>query len=70
MNAFFNMVQNMVMKFHNFDIFYKFCYIFDLSSALASRFESIKKTLIISASYFQMITGLMHFPSENGGILK
>ena len=29
------MVTNMVMKFHNFDIFYKMCYIFDLSSALA-----------------------------------
>ena len=30
------------MKFHNFDIFYNFCYIFDLSSALACRVESIK----------------------------
>ena len=31
----------MVMKFHNFDIFYKFYYIFVLSSALACRAESI-----------------------------
>ena len=31
------------MKFHNFDILYKCCYIFDdLSSALACRVESIK----------------------------
>ena len=27
----------MVMKFHNFDIFYQICYIIDLSSALACR---------------------------------
>ena len=33
----------MVMKFYNFDIFYQICYIFDLSSALACRVESIKK---------------------------
>ena len=32
----------MVMKFHNFDIFYKFCSIFDLSSALSCRIESNK----------------------------
>ena len=32
---------NMVMKFHNFDIFYHVCYIFDMSSALAYRVESI-----------------------------
>ena len=36
----------MVMKFHNFDIFYKCCYIFDLSSALACRVESIKHALL------------------------
>ena len=35
-------IPNMVMKFHNFDIFYQICYIFDLSSALACRVESIK----------------------------
>ena len=29
------------MKFHNVDIFYKFGYIFDLSSELACRVESI-----------------------------
>ena len=32
----------MVIKFHNFNIYYKFCYIFDMSSALACRMESIK----------------------------
>ena len=30
----------MVMKFHKFDIFYKICYIFDPSSALACRVKS------------------------------
>ena len=33
--------NNTVMKFHNFDIFYKVGYIFDLSSALACRMESL-----------------------------
>ena len=32
----------MVMNFNNFNIIYKFCYIFDLSSALACRVESIQ----------------------------
>ena len=30
-------IPNVVMKFGNFDIFYKIYYIFDLSSALACR---------------------------------
>ena len=34
-------IPNMVMKFHNFDIFYNICWFFDLSSALACRVESI-----------------------------
>ena len=34
-------ISNMVMKFHNFDIFYKICQFFDLLSALACRVESI-----------------------------
>ena len=34
-NAFLMVIQNMVMKFNNFDIFYKIWYIFDLLSALA-----------------------------------
>ena len=34
-------IPNMVMKFHDFDIFYNICQFFDLSSALASRMESI-----------------------------
>ena len=37
-------IPNIVMKFHNFDFFYKICYILDLSSALACRVESIKLT--------------------------
>ena len=36
-------IQNMVMKFHNVDIFYNIFYIFDLSSALACCMESIKE---------------------------
>ena len=36
------MIPNMVMKFHNVEIFYQICFIFDLSSALACRAESIK----------------------------
>ena len=35
-------VSNKVMKFHNFDIFYQICAIFDMSSALACGVESIK----------------------------
>ena len=34
-------IPNIVMKFHNVDISYKIGYIFDLSSALACRVESI-----------------------------
>ena len=34
-------IPNMVMKLKNVDICYKLCYIFDLSSALACRVESI-----------------------------
>ena len=34
-------IPNMVMKFHDFDIFYKICYNLDLSSALACRMEII-----------------------------
>ena len=41
LNPFFIVVTNMVMKFQNVDIFNKFCSIFDLSSALACRVESI-----------------------------
>ena len=41
LDAFFIVVSNIVMKFHNFDIFHKFDYIFDMSSALACRMESI-----------------------------
>ena len=41
LNAFLTEIPNMGMKFHNFDIFYKICYIFDQSSALACRVESI-----------------------------
>ena len=33
----------MIMTFHNVNIFYKVCIIFDLSSALACRVESIKQ---------------------------
>ena len=36
------MVPNMVMKFHNVDIFYKMYYIFDLLSALACHVVSVK----------------------------
>ena len=39
-------IPNMVMKLNSFDIFYKICYIFDLSSALACRVESIKTSKI------------------------
>ena len=38
----FHCGSNLVMKFHNFNIFYKMCYILYLSSALACRVESIK----------------------------
>ena len=40
MNEFLVVVQNMVMVFHNFDIFFQLLLIFDLSSALAYRVES------------------------------
>ena len=40
-NAFHMVIPNRVMKFHNFDIFYTICYIFDMSSALACRVVSI-----------------------------
>ena len=39
-------VPIMVMTFHNFDIFYQICYIFDLSSALACRVENIKNKVL------------------------
>ena len=39
---------NVVMKFHNFDVFYQICYIFDLSSALACCVESINIIIIIN----------------------
>ena len=42
-------ISNMVMKFHNFDIFGKICSIFDMSSALAYRLESIK---LITITWF------------------
>ena len=35
------------MTFHNFDIFYKFRYIFNLSSALACRVESNKRSVLL-----------------------
>ena len=41
LNEFFIVVPNMVMKFHNFDIFYKLCLLFDLSSAHARRIVSV-----------------------------
>ena len=40
-------IQNMVMKFSNFDISYHFCLIFDLSSTLVCRVESIHPVGII-----------------------
>ena len=40
----------MDMKFHNFDIFYKLCYIFDRSSALACRMESINNPPFFTAA--------------------
>ena len=46
-------IPNMVMKFHNFDIFYQICYIFDLSSALTCRVESIKSPRIHQESHVQ-----------------
>ena len=42
MNTFLTVIPDMVMKFHKFDIFDKQNSIFDLSSALACRVESIK----------------------------
>ena len=42
LNVFLTVIPNMGMKFHNFEIVYQICYIFDLSSALACRMESIK----------------------------
>ena len=47
LNAFLMVIPNMVMKFHNFDIFYKICYIFDLPSALACHVESIQVENIV-----------------------
>ena len=45
-------IPNMVMKFHNFEIFYKIRYIFDLSSALACRTESINHVVVLYFSLF------------------
>ena len=42
LNVFLMVIPNMVMKFHNFEIFYQFFYIFALSSALTCHVESIK----------------------------
>ena len=50
------------MKIHNFDIFYKMCYIYYLSSALACRVESINTvedqtrvgTLIMFRYYYHL----------------
>ena len=41
-------VPNIVMKFHNFDIFYKIGLIFDLSSALACRVGIISKKVFFN----------------------
>ena len=41
-NAFFMVIPNMVMKFHNFEFCNKIGYVFDLSSALACHAESVK----------------------------
>ena len=49
LNAFSVLIPNMIMKFHNVDIFCQICYIFDLSSALAYCMESIK--FIAAASF-------------------
>ena len=46
----------MVMKFHNFDIFYKFCYIFVLSSALACRAESIDSEPAASNRLYELVS--------------
>ena len=49
-------IPNMVMKFNKFDIFYKCCHIFDLSSALACRMESIKLYVVCEPVF----TPLLH----------
>ena len=38
-------IQNIVLKFNNVDVFYTICYIFDLSSALAWHVVSVKAEL-------------------------
>ena len=50
-------VPNMVMKFQNVNIFYKMCFIFDLSSAHACRVESIKTQFSKCALFELHISG-------------
>ena len=45
-------IPNMVLKFNNFAIFYKICYIFDMSSALACLMESIKVPFVVMRHIF------------------
>ena len=48
-------IPNMVMKFHNVDIFYKTRYIFDMLSALACRVESINQDPVRASTTFALI---------------
>ena len=49
-------IPNMVMKFHNFDIFLQICQIFDLSSALACHMLSVPAAHVMSFPYSNIWT--------------
>ena len=61
-------ILNMVMKFHNFEMLLKLCYIFDLSSALACRVESIKNELIWSNIIHSGVIPSVNLPATHSKI--
>ena len=64
-------IPNMVMKFHNFDIFNQICYIFYLSSALACRVESIKNIKKSRQVWFVLFMCLLNtYCEDKNKILK
>ena len=56
LNAFLMVITNMDMKFPIFDIFYKNCYIINMTSAFACRMDwsSVTSEMVISARYIML----------------